>query len=397
VYYNDVIAEGLAFMPATAPAEQIAKFTLRAGDTIITKDSETADDIAVSAFVPVDLPGVVCGYHLSIVRPREGTDGAFIKRFFDSIFAKSCFAVRANGLTRVGLGQYELDNVEIPFPPVDEQATLAAFLDRETAKIDALVAEQRRLIELLKEKRQAVISHVVTKGLNSDAPMNPSDIDWLGSVPAHWRVARCGFYSFIQAGLAFPSEGFSEDESGARLLRGVNVAVGTLRWNDTVYWQRTASDGLDPFELRSGDIVIGMDRPYIKDGMRIAVVTDADLPCLLLQRVARLTTGPELDSTYMLHLLGSNMFLAHFEPETTGVSVPHISPDQIANFVIPIPHIDEQRQIVEAIAREADECDSLTAEAERAINLLEERRTALISAVVTGHIDVRGLVPSEAA
>jgi len=190
VYYNDVITPDLEFMEASATDEQIAKFTLRSGDTIITKDSETADDIAIAAYVPQDLPGVVCGYHLSVVRPRGQTVGGYVKWLFGSTYSKSCFAVRANGLTRVGLGQYELENVELPFPPVGEQRAIAAFLERETAKIDALVAEQERLIELLAEKRQAVISHAVTKGLDPTAPMKPSGIEWLGDVPAHWTVGR---------------------------------------------------------------------------------------------------------------------------------------------------------------------------------------------------------------
>jgi type I restriction enzyme S subunit len=103
----------MEFMAATASSDQIAKFTLREGDTIITKDSETADDIAIGAYVPADLPGVVCGYHLSMVRPMADSDGAFVKRLFDSVYAKSRFAFLANGLTRVGLGQYELDTVEL--------------------------------------------------------------------------------------------------------------------------------------------------------------------------------------------------------------------------------------------------------------------------------------------
>lgn len=162
VYYNETITADIEFMAATASTDQIAKFTLRAGDTIITKDSETADDIAIGAHVPADLPGVVCGYHLSMIRPLADTNGAFVKRLFDSTYVRSCVAVRANGLTRVGLGQYEIDNLELPFPPPEEQQSIAAFLDRETGKIDALVAEQENLIALLKEKRQAVISHAVT-------------------------------------------------------------------------------------------------------------------------------------------------------------------------------------------------------------------------------------------
>ncbi len=162
VYYNDTIIAGMDFMAATASSDQIAKFTLRAGDTIITKDSETADDIAISAYVPADLPGVVCGYHLSMVRPLSETAGAFVKRLFDSSYAKSCFAVLANGLTRVGLGQYELDNVELPFPPLAEQTRIAEFLDAETARFDTLTAEAQRAIDLLQERRTALISAAVT-------------------------------------------------------------------------------------------------------------------------------------------------------------------------------------------------------------------------------------------
>ncbi|MBD9454054.1 restriction endonuclease subunit S [Rhizobium sp. RHZ02] len=162
VYYNDRITPHLPFMSATATSEQIEKFSLRAGDVIITKDSESADDIAIPAYVPQDLPGVICGYHLSMLRPLQGTCGAFVKWLFDSQFVKANVAVRANGLTRVGLGQYALDNLEIPFPPLAEQTEIAAFLDRETAKIDALVEEQKQLIELLQERRAALISAAVT-------------------------------------------------------------------------------------------------------------------------------------------------------------------------------------------------------------------------------------------
>ena len=131
-YYNERITLGMEFMAATATLEQTKKFSLRAGDTIVTKDSETADDIAIAAYVPHDLPGVVCGYHLSMVRPREGTCGAFVKRMFDSSYAKAKLEVLANGLTRVGLGQYALDNLPMPIPPTDEQVKIAVFLDHET-------------------------------------------------------------------------------------------------------------------------------------------------------------------------------------------------------------------------------------------------------------------------
>lgn len=162
VYYHDEITMALDFMKATASRTQIQRFTLRKGDVVFTKDSESADDIAIPAFVPSDLPGVVCGYHLAIARSAHTLHGKFLKWYFDSQPAKAYFCVSANGLTRVGLSQYASDNLSVPVPPFNEQALIAAFLDHETARIDALVAEQQRLIELLKEKRQAVISHAVT-------------------------------------------------------------------------------------------------------------------------------------------------------------------------------------------------------------------------------------------
>ena len=229
VYYNDWITADAEFMTATASAAQIEKFTLRAGDTIITKDSETVDDIAVAAYVPEDLPGVVCGYHLSMIRPRRPGMGSFIKRFFDSVFAKAAVQVLANGLTRVGLTQYALDNLLVPLPSREECAAISSFLDRETAKIDALIAEQQRLIELLKEKRQAIISHAVTRGLNPDAPMKPSGVEWLGDVPAHWRVLPLMRLTpddrQIMYGIVLPGP---DVDDGVPIVKGGDVSPGRL-------------------------------------------------------------------------------------------------------------------------------------------------------------------------
>lgn len=389
VYYNERITSELTLMEATATDDQVAKFALMAGDTIVTKDSESADDIGVSAYVPEDLPGVICGYHLSMVRPREGVVGGFVKRLFDSAYTKAKLAISSNGLTRVGLGQFALDNIELPFPPVAEQLIIAAFLDRETAKIDALIAEQERLLALLTEKRQAVISNAITKGLNPDVPVRESGVEWLGSVPSLWRIGKAKFYVSVLPGFAFPSHGFSSLLEDVRLLRGVNVGVGRLRWDDVVYWKREEGDGLDRYELAVGDVVIGMDRPLIGEGMRVATVQKDDVPCLLLQRVAKIIPGREILGSFIERLLASGYFEAHFSPETTGVSVPHISGDQISNFVIPVPPVKEQREICDFIDLEIGKIEKLIEQALRMVDLLQERRAALISSVVTGQVDVR--------
>ena len=276
-------------------------------------------------------------------------------------------------------------------PSFEEQSDIAAFLDRETGKIDALIAEQEKLLTLLAEKRQATVSHAVTRGLNPNAPMKDSGVPWLGEVPAHWIVSKCGQYLSILSGFAFPSSRFSQDESDVKLLRGVNVGVSALRWEDVVYWRREIGDRLDAYELRTGDLVIGMDRPLIADGMRVARVKEGDLPCLLLQRVASIKAGPLLSTGFLMYLLASEMFVAHFAPEVSGVSVPHISPDQIASFVIPLPPIEEQASILFFLDAEVVKLEVLEAQTARAVVLLKERRSALIAAAVTGKIDVRGI------
>jgi|CXWL01.1.fsa_nt_gi type I restriction enzyme S subunit len=276
VYYNEKITPHIDFMAATASADQIKKFTLRGDDTIITKDSETADDIAIAAYVPQDLPSVICGYHLSMIRPREATCGVFMKRLFDSIYVKSCCAVYANGLTRVGLGQYALDNLEMPFPPKTEQAAIAAFLDRETAKIDALIAEQQRLIELLKEKRQAVISHAVTKGLNPNALMKDSGIEWLGEVPGHWDVRRLKEVCEI-----FPSnvdKKTYENEMPVLLCNYTDVYYNEKITPQIDFMVATASaEQVKKFTLREGDTIITKDSETADD-IAIAAYVPQNMP-----------------------------------------------------------------------------------------------------------------------
>jgi type I restriction enzyme S subunit len=322
--------------------------------------------------------------------PSEATNAEFFRYLFKSQPYIQALQATTN-LVRDGqaLRFSNFTQVDLPLMPLAEQSAIAAFLDHETGKIDALIAEQEKLLTLLAEKRQAAISHAVTRGLNPNAPMKDSGVPWLGEVPAHWIVSKCGRYLSILSGFAFPSAGFSREDGDTKLLRGVNVGVSKLRWDDVVYWQRSDGDGLDAYELGVGDLVIGMDRPLIADGMRVARVKEEDLPCLLLQRVASIKTGKVLRADFLRYLLASEMFVAHFSPETSGVSVPHISPDQIASFVIPLAPIEEQVSILFFLEIEISKLDALKFEAERAITLLKEHRSALIAAAVTGKIDVR--------
>jgi type I restriction enzyme S subunit len=388
VYYNDKITSGMSFMEATATQEQIDRFSLRSGDVIITKDSESADDIAIAAFVPDDLPGVVCGYHLSMIRARAANSGAFLKRYFDSPFAKANFAVRANGLTRVGLGQYAVDNVPVPCPPIDEQLVIAAFLDRETARIDALIEEQQRLNVLLKEKRQAVISDAVTKGLDPTAPMKDSGVEWLGEVPAHWSVSPLMRLTAqgraIMYGIVLPGPDVGE---GVPIVKGGDVKEHRLRL-PLLNW--TTPEIEAPFaraRLLPGDIVYSIrgsigDAEPVPEELRGANIT---------QDVARISPSLEVDGRWLLHVMRSKPVFVQLEQGSLGAAVRGINIFDLKRARIPVPPKAEQAEIAAFLDRELSKLELLAIEARAGIALLTERRAALISAAVTGKIDVRGV------
>jgi len=392
VYYNERISSAMSFMEATASEEQIAKFTLKAGDTVITKDSETADDIAIAAYVPKDLPGVVCGYHLSVVRPHAYTSGAFIKRLFDSAYAKAKFAVAANGLTRVGLGQYALDNVTLPFPPLKEQVAIATFLDRETAKIDALIAEQEKLITLLTEKRQATISHAVIRGLDPNAPMKNSGVAWLGEVPAHWSVMRVKDVARLESGHT-PSKQHPEywencDIPWVSLNDSKFLAVNDYIAETAVMINELGLANSSARMLPPGAVVFTRDAT-----IGLAAITER--PMAVSQHLIAWCPSDRLTSLFLLRVF--NAMRPHLDAHTFGATIKTIGMADVKKLVTPVPPPEEQRAITQFIDAELAKMDVITAGTKRALSLLKERRAALIAAAVTGQIDVRGMIEDAGA
>ncbi|MDD2976039.1 restriction endonuclease subunit S [Aquabacterium sp.] len=396
VYYNDEIREDMDLMMATASAEQIEKFSLRAGDTIITKDSETSDDIAISAYVPKDLPGVVCGYHLSMVRPKSGGNGRFLKRFFDSQVAKAQAAVTANGLTRVGLGQYAIDNLHIAVPPLEEQVGIGSFLDRETAKIDALVAEQEQLITLLREKRQAVISHAVTKGLDSSVPMKDSGVEWLGEVPAHWQVKQLRHVARIVRGASPRPAGdpkfFSSDDSDTTNVPWVTVAEITK--DDSLYLT-DVSELLTPLGAEASQRFERGTVIFSNSGATLGVPKILAIDCCANDGVlAFKSLDQQVHREFLYFFLSTTTERLRTEMKQGG-GQPNLNTDIVKNIGVAVPSLNEQIAIVSAVRQQTARFNDLICEAQRGVSFLQERRSALISAAVTGQIDVRGLAPEQ--
>ena len=189
VYYNDFITESTELKSGSCSQMEFEKFRLEKGDVIITKDSESPDDIGIPCLVKDDFEDVVCGYHLTLIRPQT-MDGGFIFRFIQSDRTRRYFEIHSNGITRYGLGKSSIENLFLPLPPLLEQNQIVSFLDTKTSLIDSLIEKTQRKIELLKEKRTSLINEVVTKGLNPNVEMKDSGVEWIGEIPCHWTVKK---------------------------------------------------------------------------------------------------------------------------------------------------------------------------------------------------------------
>jgi type I restriction enzyme S subunit len=392
VYNNEFITLGLDFMQATATESEIAKFGLAVGDVIITKDSESWDDIGVPALVRESAGDLVCGYHLALLRPREQeVNGDFLFRCLQAKPVRVQLELAANGVTRFGIPKSDIGAATLPIPPLPVQRAIADYLDRETARLDALVAAKERVLLLLAEKRRALITRAVTRGLDPHAPLRDSGIPWLGEIPAHWEVTRLKFHlNGITQGWSPQCEALpaGSDDWGVLKAGCVNGDTFNAEENKRLPDSETP---LPEIEVRPRDVV--MSRANTTELVGSAAITPTNVrPRLLLSdKLYRLNVKvDELLPELLVYFLRTSPGRLEFERTASGASnsMQNISQDVVRNLWLPVPLQEEQRAIVEHISRETAKVDAVRAATERTIALLKERRAALIAAAVTGQIDV---------
>ncbi|MFO0060918.1 MAG: restriction endonuclease subunit S, partial [Planctomyces sp.] len=334
-----------------------------------------------------DGPGEAVGdFH--VMRPHE----EFVGRFAQYCLLCREFIAIVDGSTfgsKMPRASWEfVSTMKTPVPPFHEQTLIADFLDRETSKIDSLVAEQRRLIELLKEKRQAVISHAVTKGLNPHAPMKPSGIEWLGDVPEHWQLRRVKTVSsFVTSG----PRGWSEriGETGSLFVQSGDLNDQMEVEFMTAKRVQVENDAESTrTRMREGDVVVCVTGA--KTG-NVAVCNIIPEPAYVNQHLCLIRPTPDVLPSFLGVLLKSRLGQIYFEISQYGLKQ-GLSLEDVEEAPVILPPVNEQQEIIALLDTETAKLDALTSEAERAIELLQERRTALISAAVTGKIDVRHLV-----
>ncbi len=388
VYYNDFITAEIEFMNATATPGQVRRFRLRTGDVLVTKDSEAWNDIAVPAVVTEELTNVVCGYHLALIKPQPGLDGRFLARQFSAIGVRDQYHLAANGITRFGLGGDAIRTGLFPVAPIEEQQAIADFLDRESAKIDALVAKKERLIELLQEKRTALITRAVTRGLDPKVPMKDSGVEWLGEIPAHWDVKRLKHLTpGTTVGIVVtPSKYYVDD--GVPCLRSLNVSRGAIDTENLVFISENANELHRKSKIFAGDVVV------VRTGQAgTAAVIPQELDganCIDLLIVRR---SREVLSQFVYYYLNSRPAISQATGQSVGAIQAHYNTSTLARLVVPKIPPNEQGHIVAYLDDATLEIDRLMAKIRDAIDHLKELRTALISAAVTGEIDVREATP----
>lgn len=387
VYKNDSIVDSLDFMAATATREQIRKFRIRVGDTLITKDSETADDIGVPAFVEYEADDLICGYHLAIIRPHtKKVVPKFLYWTLDSEPIARQWGVTAAGVTRVGIRSTDLNKVTIPLPSPDEQRAIAEFLDHETAQIDALVAKQEELIRHLEERRLAVITTTTLTGLRGEESGEHDVTRWGSSLAVEPWLVRAphtwGMERFKT--VCLPRE--ERNIAGTELMLSLTVK-GHLIDRSTMAVQQNASDASIPryFVARPNDLVVN-PMWLIGGAIGVSDKRGAVSPDYRVFEIADV-----LDPWYLNAVLRSAPYFDQYRLYTRSNTTfdRRIKQNDLDNLPIPIPPMDEQRDIVAHINEQTTQIDALISKTQEHIALARERRSALITAAVTGQIDVR--------
>ena len=366
---------------------ELERYTIRNGDLLVCEGG----DVGRAAIWRGE--NSVFGYQKALHRLRHRSVGADTAEFFyfSLLTAKQrgVFEESDSKATIAHLPAEKFRQYRFAFPPLAEQQTIASHLDRETARIDALVEKKTRFIELLREKRQALITHAVTKGLASKVKMKYSGVEWLGEVPEHWEVKQLKHvvdpnssitYGIVQAG--------PEYEGGVPYIRTSDMSGDALPISGYPLTSPEIDGSYARSRVRPGDIVMSIRASVgkclpVPDGLSVANLT---------QGTAKVSPGKDITRDFLLTYLNSGAGQVYFDLMAKGATFKEITLDALRRTPVLLPPKDEQAEIDQFIAQHIGRLDQLWQLSERSIGMLKERRSALITAAVTGQIDLRETV-----
>ena len=368
--------ETMLFSAAPSRARRI----VRDGDVIISTVRTYLEAIASIDKPP---PNLVVSTGFTVIRPNQHLHKKFAAYCLRaSGFIKEVIA-RSVGVSYPAINAADLIDIKTPLPQFNEQEKIANFLDHETAKIDTLIAKQQELIKLLKEKRQAVISHSVTKGLNPNAPMRDSGVAWFRSLPVHWRVVKLKYIvSQIVDGAHFTPTYVDE---GVPFLRVTDIQSDKIDKSNIKYIPLLEHEELiKRCKPEKGDLLLS------KNGtIGIPKIVDWDWDFSIFVSLCLIKFNEKIDINYAYFFFLTHEISEQISALVKQSTVINLHLDKIENFIFTLPPLSEQREIVKYLGEILSAYDVQVANGEKMTKLLYERRTALISAAVTGKIDVR--------
>lgn len=370
-------------------ATEASERTLGTGDLLLEK-SGGGDNQPVGAVVQFNhnLPAICSNFvaRITLVQHQDSRYHTYLHSVLYFVRINTRHIKQSTGIQNLDSSGYLSEVVAIP--PESEQREIAAFLDRETARIDALVEKKERLIELLREQRSALITRAVTKGLNLSAPMKDSGVDWLGKVPAHWEVRPLKALSRLQTGVTLGKRYEGQFLTRLPYLRVANVQDGYLDLAEIAEVEVPLLEAAR-CKLQDGDVLMTEGGDFDKLG-RGYVWEGQIAPCLHQNHIFAVRPGREIRSRYLALTVGSAYGRAYFTATSSqSTNLASTNRAKLGNFRVPAPTIEEQKAIVSFLDRETARIDDLIGKVQEAIERLKEYRIALISAAVTGKIDVR--------
>jgi type I restriction enzyme, S subunit len=354
--------------------------SINAGSKSLKKGSVIASCIGNFGVCTINDVDVIINQQLQAFIPNSHIIPEYLRELVK--ISSDYFQMIATAATVIYVNQAGFANMPITLPPLDEQEAIARFLDHKTKQIDDLIAKKETLIEKLDEKRTALISHAVTKGLDPNVPMKDSGVEWLSEIPEHWESIRIKFIGDIKYGLGEPPE---KMDDGLPIIRATDIYRGTIdgskvqRVNpDKVPWSRNP-------ELKTGDILVVRSGAYTGDS---AIVPDEWAGSIAGYDMV-LTPTKAYSKYIALNLLSKHILEGQIYLAKSRAAQPHLNAEELGNTIIGIPPLEEQKLISQYLVQKTAELDQQKVKIQQAIELLKEYRTALITNAVTGKIDVR--------
>lgn len=358
--------------------------SVSSGDFVFADTSEDFEGVGNFTLVTGESP-LFAGYHTIIYSLSSEVDPRFLAYGLDSFPFRTQLRLSVKGIKVFSITQEILRGARVLLPSMDQQRSIAKLLDEETAVIDTLIAQKTRFIELLKEKRQAVITKAVTKGLDDSVEMKDSGVEWLGSVPYHWKVVPLKHLleGALQYGATESGETFIEE--WPRYIRITDIdSHGRLRSEGA---KSLAPSIAEPYLIKKWDILFARSGATVGKSF---VYEGEDYKACFAGYMIRASVNPSLIcSEYLYFYLQSHSYWEYIVGSQSQATIQNVSAEKYGALFVPLPPIEEQSNLLTFLKKTTRRVDELISRTERSIELLKEKRSALITAAVTGKIDVR--------